>query len=184
MFGISTPAPDTHEWRRYGQFGRIRTGPRRQDPGDRARRQSPATAAPHPQSRSSSTAVVWSVISTFGDVFGIPSSTPPSITSSGELGRIGLPGGVLTGLPITAVLGDSHAALFAHGTEADGGHRRAGRESTSDGIHLASRLAVPWWDEIALGLISGLIQAREKPTEPRTRPRSGHPAGRRPPSPL
>src|SRR4029453_10580311 len=56
------------------------------------------------------------------DLFGIPTEALPTITSSsGMLGRIGERGGVLAGLPITAVLGDSHAALYAHGTEAANG---------------------------------------------------------------
>jgi glycerol kinase len=47
-------------------------------------------------------------------LFGIPASALPSIVgSAGDLGRIRE--GLLAGVPITAVLGDSHAALYAHG---------------------------------------------------------------------
>ncbi|MEV0718267.1 FGGY family carbohydrate kinase [Asanoa sp. NPDC050611] len=50
------------------------------------------------------------------ELFGIPESALPALTpSAGALGVIGAAGGVLAGLPITAVLGDSHAALYAHG---------------------------------------------------------------------
>ncbi|MEV6493043.1 FGGY-family carbohydrate kinase, partial [Actinoplanes sp. NPDC051633] len=56
------------------------------------------------------------------DLFGIPASLLPAVTaSSGDLGVIGASGGVLEGLPIRAVLGDSHAALHAHGSRAAGG---------------------------------------------------------------
>ncbi|MCO8270551.1 FGGY family carbohydrate kinase [Actinoplanes sp. TRM 88003] len=59
------------------------------------------------------------------DLFGIPSTALPSLTpSAGELGRIGERGGELAGLPITAVLGDSHAALYAHGDRAAAGAPR------------------------------------------------------------
>jgi glycerol kinase len=123
---------------------------------------------------------------------------------------------VLTGLPITAVLGDSHAALYAHGASGGGvkvtygtgssvmclgqvegdavcltvawndrlasegnirssgatiawlaellgttpaqiGHMAA--SSGSDGVHLVPAfggLAAPWWDDTAVGLISGI----------------------------
>lgn len=152
------------------------------------------------------------------DVFGIPSTALPELTpSAGALGRIGERGGVLAGLPITAVLGDSHAALYAHGAEAEdgvkvtygtgssvmrlgpvedeavcltvawndqlaaeGNIRSSGATvawlaellgvtpevigalaagSSSDGVHLVPAfggLAAPWWDETAVGLISGL----------------------------
>lgn len=56
------------------------------------------------------------------DLFGVPESALPSLTPSvGDLGTIGAAGGVLAGLPIRAVLGDSHAALYAHGTQASNG---------------------------------------------------------------
>jgi glycerol kinase len=56
------------------------------------------------------------------ELFGIPSTALPEVTpSAGDLGRIGPGRGVLSGLPITAVLGDSHAALYAHGDRAEGG---------------------------------------------------------------
>ncbi|XVV10121.1 FGGY family carbohydrate kinase [Actinoplanes sp. CA-131856] len=151
------------------------------------------------------------------DLFGIPASALPTITpSSGELGRIGDRGGALEGLPITAVLGDSHAALYAHGAAADGGVKvtygtgssvmRLGdapprvcltiawdsqlaaegnirssgatiawlasflsvtpsqigemaATASSDGVFLVpgfGGLAAPWWDDTAVGLISGL----------------------------
>ncbi|MEV6842854.1 FGGY family carbohydrate kinase [Actinoplanes sp. NPDC051411] len=152
------------------------------------------------------------------DLFEIPTSALPSITASaGELGRIGEHGGVLAGLPITAVLGDSHAALYAHGTStedgvkvtygtgssvmrlgavvgdavcltvawndrlaAEGNIRSSGATvawladllgvtaerigqmaatASSDGVHLVpgfGGLAAPWWDDTAVGLISGL----------------------------
>jgi len=152
------------------------------------------------------------------DLFGVPESALPEITaSSGKLGRIGERGGVLAGLPITAVLGDSHAALYAHGAQADGGVKvtygtgssvmRLGAvnhdgvcltiawndnlavegnirssgstvawladllgtsaeriaelaaDATSDGVHLVPAfggLAAPWWDDTAVGVISGL----------------------------
>ncbi|WP_305785666.1 FGGY family carbohydrate kinase [Symbioplanes lichenis] len=51
------------------------------------------------------------------DLFGIPASALPSIVpSSGDLGTVLPSFGPLAGLPITAVLGDSHAALYAHGS--------------------------------------------------------------------
>ena len=150
------------------------------------------------------------------ETFGIPATALPEITpSNGELGRIGPGGGALEGLPITAVLGDSHAALYAHrdpggvkvtyGTgssvmrlgaaggdqvcltvawndrlAAEGNIRSSGAtvawladllgttperigrlaaESGSDGVHLVPAfggLAAPWWDDTAVGLISGL----------------------------
>jgi glycerol kinase len=149
------------------------------------------------------------------DLFGIPAGALPAITpSAGELGTIGERGGVLAGLPITAVLGDSHAALYAHGgtgvkvtygtgssvmrlgeaggdalcltvawndrLAAEGNIRSSGatvawlaellgtspeqiatmaRAAASDGVHLVPAfggLAAPWWDDAAVGLISGL----------------------------
>ncbi|GAA2375473.1 FGGY family carbohydrate kinase [Dactylosporangium salmoneum] len=55
-------------------------------------------------------------------LFGIPASALPDVVASaGDLGTIGKRGGILAGLPITAVLGDSHAALYAHGTRASDG---------------------------------------------------------------
>ncbi|MBU2670926.1 glycerol kinase [Actinoplanes bogorensis] len=152
------------------------------------------------------------------DLFGIPASALPAITpSSGSLGVVGARGGVLDGLPITAVLGDSHAALYAHGTlasrgvkvtygtgssvmrlgatddtgvcltvawndclAAEGNIRSSGAtvawlasvtgvtaariaelaaESSSDGVVLVPAfggLAAPYWDDNAVGLISGL----------------------------
>ncbi|MGK5683160.1 FGGY family carbohydrate kinase [Actinoplanes sp. URMC 104] len=152
------------------------------------------------------------------DLFGIPSSALPVITTSaGELGRIGARGGVLQGLPITAVLGDSHAALYAHGAAAstgvkvtygtgssvmrlgavadpgvcltvawndalasEGNIRSSGATvawlasllgtsaaqigqmaatASADGVFLVpgfGGLAAPWWDDTAVGLISGL----------------------------
>jgi len=152
------------------------------------------------------------------DIFGIPASALPVITpSAGELGVISERGGVLEGLPIAAVLGDSHAALYAHGPSAEGGVKatygtgssvmrlgsvagealcltvawndrlamegnirssgstvawlaevlgvtpaRIGQmalDASSDGVHLVPAfggLAAPWWDDNAVGLISGL----------------------------
>ncbi|MFI5896687.1 FGGY family carbohydrate kinase [Actinoplanes sp. NPDC051513] len=152
------------------------------------------------------------------ELFGIPETALPVVTpSSGPLGRIGPRGGVLDGLPITAVLGDSHAALYAHGATADAGVKvtygtgssimrlgEAGGDAvcltvawndrlaaegnirssgstvawlaellglspdrigqmaataSSDGVHLVPAfggLAAPWWDDTAVGLISGL----------------------------
>ncbi|GAB2621465.1 glycerol kinase [Paractinoplanes abujensis] len=152
------------------------------------------------------------------DLFGIPSTALPEVTpSSGDLGVISERGGVLAGLPITAVLGDSHAALYAHGSQAAGGVKvtygtgssvmrlgavddprvcltvawndslaaegnirssgatvawlaaflglSAGQigqlaaEASSDGVFLVpgfGGLAAPWWDDTAVGLISGL----------------------------
>lgn len=151
-------------------------------------------------------------------LFGVPDSALPEITpSSGQLGRIGEHGGVLAGLPITAVLGDSHAALYAHGDQADhgvkvtygtgssvmrlgevdndgvcltvawndrlaveGNIRSSGStvawlaellgtepdriaamavDAGSDGVHLVPAfggLAAPWWDDTAVGVLSGL----------------------------
>jgi glycerol kinase len=55
-------------------------------------------------------------------IFGIPAGALPEVVpSAGDLGRIEPHAGVLAGLPITAVLGDSHAALYAHGTGAADG---------------------------------------------------------------
>ncbi|SNY70408.1 FGGY family carbohydrate kinase [Paractinoplanes atraurantiacus] len=158
-------------------------------------------------------------------LFGIPSTALPEITpSQGELGRIGERGGVLAGLPITAVLGDSHAALYAHGSEADDGVKvtygtgssvmRLGAPASgdvcltvawndrlaaegnirssgatvawlasflslspeqigqmaataeSDGVFLVpgfGGLAAPWWDDTAVGLISGLTLGTRPP---------------------
>jgi glycerol kinase len=152
------------------------------------------------------------------DTFGIPSPALPVITpSSGDLGVISERGGVLEGLPVTAVLGDSHAALYAHGAAAEGAVKvtygtgssvmrlgTAGSDAvcltlawndrpaaegnirssgstvawlaallgvtparigqmalneSSDGVHLVPAfggLAAPWWDDNAVGLISGL----------------------------
>jgi glycerol kinase len=153
-------------------------------------------------------------------LFGVPSSALPAVTaSSGALARIGPRGGVLSGMPVTAVLGDSHAALFAHGVLRDGGVKatygtgssvmRLGTmagpvcttvawgtpspviaaegnirssgatiawlaaflgvtpadvasmavDASSDGVHLVPAfggLAAPWWDNSAVGLISGV----------------------------
>ena len=156
------------------------------------------------------------------DIFGIPSSALPAITpSSGSLGRIGSRGGVLSGLPITAVLGDSHAALYAHGVPGvkvtygtgssvmrlgsaagdavcltvawndqlamEGNIRSSGAtvawladllgvspaevghmalNASSDGVHLVPAfggLAAPWWDDTAVGLISGLTLGTKAP---------------------
>ncbi|XVV08616.1 FGGY family carbohydrate kinase [Actinoplanes sp. CA-131856] len=158
------------------------------------------------------------------DLFGIPASALPTITpSSGELGRIGERGGVLEGLPITAVLGDSHAALYAHGRAADGGVKvtygtgssvmrlgdapsgvcltiawdsqlaaegnirssgatiawlasflsvtpsqigQMAATASSDGVFLVpgfGGLAAPWWDDTAVGLISGLTLGTRPP---------------------
>jgi glycerol kinase len=153
------------------------------------------------------------------DLFGIPATALPEVTpSDGDLGRIGERGGVLAGLPVTAVLGDSHAALYAHGASAgvkvtygtgssvmrlgeaggdavcltvawndelaaEGNIRSSGATvawladllgmpaaqigqmattAASDGVHLVPAfggLAAPWWDDAAVGLISGLTLA-------------------------
>jgi glycerol kinase len=62
---------------------------------------------------------VWSP--ELAELFGIPSSALPSVVpSGGSLGVVGPGGGVLSGLPIVAVMGDSHAALYAHGARAAG----------------------------------------------------------------
>jgi len=158
------------------------------------------------------------------DIFGLPSSALPVVTpSSGALGRIGSRGGVLAGLPITAVLGDSHAALYAHGVSGvkvtygtgssvmrlgsapgsadavcltvawndqlamEGNIRSSGAtvawladligvspsqieqmalNASSDGVHLVPAfggLAAPWWDDAAVGLISGLTLGTRAP---------------------
>ncbi|MFF5288636.1 FGGY family carbohydrate kinase [Paractinoplanes globisporus] len=151
-------------------------------------------------------------------LFGIPETALPEVTpSSGSLGRIGPRGGVLEGLPVAAVLGDSHAALFAHGAAAEdgvkvtygtgssvmrlgvsdseavcltvawddrlameGNIRSSGAtvawlasllgvppeqignmasSASSDGVFVVPAfggLAAPWWDDTAVGLISGL----------------------------
>jgi len=55
-------------------------------------------------------------------IFDVPAALLPEIVpSAAELGRIGSDAGVLSGLPIRAVLGDSHAALLAHGPRSAGG---------------------------------------------------------------
>jgi glycerol kinase len=157
------------------------------------------------------------------DLFGIAESVLPALTpSAGDLGRIGERGGVLAGRCVRAVLGDSHAALYAHGREAgaakvtygtgssvmrllddpidgdtavcrtvawgdprarlaaEGNIRSSGATvawladlldispdgvaelaegSASDGVYLVPAfggLAAPWWDDAAVGLISGL----------------------------
>jgi len=159
------------------------------------------------------------------DIFGIPASALPVITpSSGDLGVISESGGVLAGLPITAVLGDSHAALYAHGVPgvrgvkvtygtgssvmrlgavdgdavcltvawndqlaAEGNIRSSGAtvawladllgmspeqvgqialNASSDGVHLVPAfggLAAPWWDDTAVGVISGLTLGTKAP---------------------
>ncbi|MFD0516700.1 FGGY family carbohydrate kinase [Paractinoplanes durhamensis] len=88
------------------------------------------------------------------DLFGIPSSVLPEITpSSGELGTIGQRGGALAGLPVTAVLGDSHAALYAHG--AGDGDVKATYGTGSSVMRLgevdgdAVCLTVAWNDKLA-----------------------------------
>jgi glycerol kinase len=152
------------------------------------------------------------------DLFGIPASLLPELTpSAGDLGVAG----PLGGLPIRAVLGDSHAALRAHGAAATEGAKvtygtgssvmrlgsdspdgpicltiawgdpsprlaaegnirssgatiawlaqllriepdevaALGAEASSDGVHLVpafTGLGAPWWDDRAVGLISGL----------------------------
>jgi glycerol kinase len=158
------------------------------------------------------------------DLFGIPATALPALTpSAGDLGRIGPQGGALAGLPVRAVLGDSHAALRAHGDQAAGGAKvtygtgssvmgllgaepdddpavcltiawgdpdarlaaegnirssgatvawladllgttteriaELAADAESDGVHLVPAfggLAAPWWDDAAVGLISGL----------------------------
>jgi glycerol kinase len=152
------------------------------------------------------------------DLFGIPTDVLPAVVGShGDLGRIGERGELLQGLPITAVLGDSHAALHAHGASTFGGVKvtygtgssvmrlgdvagdavcltvawdsqlalegnirssgatvawladflgvspsRIGQmaaSASSDGVFLVpgfGGLAAPWWDDAAVGLISGL----------------------------
>lgn len=56
------------------------------------------------------------------DLFGIPVECLPRVVPSvGDLGTVGGAGGVLEGLPVVAVLGDSHAALHAHGSQTAGG---------------------------------------------------------------
>ncbi|MFF5078392.1 FGGY family carbohydrate kinase [Actinoplanes sp. NPDC000266] len=157
------------------------------------------------------------------DLFEIPASALPTVTpSNGDLGRIGERGGVLEGLPIRAVLGDSHAALYAHGAAAEGGVKvtygtgssvmRLGEAAgvgltvawndrlaaegnirssgatvawlasflglspeqigqmaataSSDGVLLVpgfGGLAAPWWDDAAVGLISGLTLGTRPP---------------------
>jgi glycerol kinase len=156
------------------------------------------------------------------DIFGIPSSALPVITrSSGDLGVISESGGELAGLPVTAVLGDSHAALYAHGVSGvkvtygtgssvmrlgsaagdavcltvawndqlamEGNIRSSGAtvawladllgvsprqigemasHASSDGVQLVPAfggLAAPWWDDSAVGLISGLTLGVKAP---------------------
>jgi len=164
-------------------------------------------------------------------LFGVSEQALPALTPSvGDLGRIGDQGGVLAGLPVRAVLGDSHAALYAHGTQASGGAKvtygtgtsvmalldgttvddtavcltiawgdpglrlaaegnirssgatiawlgellglNPGRiaelaaDAGSDGVHLVpgfGGLAAPWWDDAAVGLISGLTLGTRAP---------------------
>lgn len=49
------------------------------------------------------------------DIFGIPANSLPEVVpSTGTLGSITALDGVLDGTPVTGILGDSHAALFAH----------------------------------------------------------------------
>jgi glycerol kinase len=56
------------------------------------------------------------------DMFEIPATLLPELVPSrGELGCVGSTGGRLDGLAVRAVLGDSHAALYAHGGQAAGG---------------------------------------------------------------
>ncbi|WP_433380936.1 FGGY family carbohydrate kinase [Actinoplanes sp. CA-142083] len=159
------------------------------------------------------------------DLFGIPASALPVVTpSSGSLGIIGERGGVLEGLPITAVLGDSHAALYAHGAAGSGGVKvtygtgssvmrlgssdseavcltvawddclamegnirssgatvawlasllgvsasqigQMAASASSDGVFVVPAfggLAAPWWDDAAVGVISGLTLGTRAP---------------------
>ncbi len=56
------------------------------------------------------------------DLFAIPASLLPELVpSQGDLGSVGRTGGKLHGIAVRAVLGDSHAALYAHGGQAAGG---------------------------------------------------------------
>jgi glycerol kinase len=56
------------------------------------------------------------------DMFEIPATLLPELVpSQGELGCVGSTGGRLDGIAVRAVLGDSHAALYAHGAQAAGG---------------------------------------------------------------
>jgi len=89
------------------------------------------------------------------DLFGIPAEVLPSLTpSSGDLGVIGESGGVLEGLPIRAILGDSHAALHAHGHQAAGGAKVTYGTGSSvmgllDGDTTDLCLTIAWDDRLA-----------------------------------
>ena len=88
------------------------------------------------------------------DLFGIPSSVLPSITpSSGDLGVIGPAGGILSTLPLKAVLGDSHAALFAHGGSPDSVKATYGTGSSVMGLLSTAQtdlcLTIAWDSQLA-----------------------------------
>jgi glycerol kinase len=54
-------------------------------------------------------------------LFDVPVALLPEVVpSSADLGRMSSAAGVLVGVPLRAVLGDSHAALYAHGVQAAG----------------------------------------------------------------
>jgi len=88
------------------------------------------------------------------DLFGIPSAVLPAITpSSGDLGVIGPAGGILSSLPLKAILGDSHAALFAHGGSPDGVKATYGTGSSVMGLLSDPRtdlcLTIAWDSQLA-----------------------------------
>lgn len=54
-------------------------------------------------------------------LFDVPAELLPEVvSSSANLGRMSSAAGVLAGVPLRAVLGDSHAALYAHGVQPSG----------------------------------------------------------------
>ncbi|HLL65815.1 MAG TPA: FGGY family carbohydrate kinase [Micromonosporaceae bacterium] len=82
-------------------------------------------------------------------IFGVPRDVLPTVVASaGTLGEVsGLPG-LRSGVPLAAVLGDSHAALFAHGARTPGMVKTTyGTGSSVMGLVSASVGAAPGADQ-------------------------------------
>jgi glycerol kinase len=140
------------------------------------------------------------------DLFGVPAEVLPTVLpSQGPFGQARGLSPLPDGVPITAVMGDSHAALFAHagwrpgqvkatygtgssvmgvvepGVAVSEGLTLSWLSSclgttpeelaeaaadTSAGLHLVpafSGLGAPWWDDEAVGLLTGLTFATRVP---------------------
>ena len=102
------------------------------------------------------------------DLFNVPAEVLPSIVSSrGPFGAINGLEPLLDGTPVLAVLGDSHAALFAHGAWSSGSVKATyGTGSSVMGVtELESEvpsglcLTVAWEDEAPTYALEGNIRA-------------------------